>query len=106
MEAPMKLPKNAAVLKSMLAARLTQATPRCPPLAASLGANAAGGSHLTLTQAGKTRTVYVPAELRDEVQTSILEHKRLKRLLREMTQLQLALIQTHCARRKLRKGRS
>lgn len=102
----MKLPKNAAVLKNMLAARLKEATPKCPPLAASLGVNAAGGSHLTLTQAGKTRTVYVPAELRDEVQSSIREHKRLKCLLREMTQLQLALIQTHCARRKLRKGRS
>ena len=101
----MKLPKNATVLKNMLAARLAQAVPKCPPLAASLGRNAAGGSHLTLAQAGKTRTVYVPAELKDEVQASILEHKRLKRLLREMTQLQLALIQTHCARQKLRRGR-
>ena len=102
----MKLPKNAAVLKNMLATRLAEATPQCPPLAASLGVNAAGGSHLTLTQAGKTRTVYVPAELKDEVRSSIQEHKRLKRLLREMTLIQLALIQTHCARRKLRRGRS
>ncbi len=102
----MKLPENAAVLKNMLAARLKEAVPQCPPLAASLGKNAAGGSHLTLTQAGRTRTVYVPAELKDEVQRSIREHKRLKGLLREMTQLQLALIQSHCARRKLRKGRS
>lgn len=102
----MKLPRNATVLKNMLASRLSQAVLKCPPLGASLGRNAAGGTHLTLTQAGKTRTVYVPAELRDEVQASILEHKRLKGLLREMTQLQLALIQTHCKRRKLRSGRS
>jgi len=102
----MKLPSNAAVLKKMLASRLAQATPQCPPMAASLGTNAAGGSHLTLHQAGKTRTVYVPAELKDEVQASILEHKRLKGLVREMTQIQLALIQTHCARRKLRQARA
>jgi hypothetical protein len=80
----------------MLKARLAQATPRCAPLAASLGANAAGGAHLTLQQAGKTRTVYVPLELTDEVRSSIQEHKRLKKLLQEMTQLQLALIQGHC----------
>ena len=102
----MKLPRNATVLKNMLAARLAQAVPKCPPLGASLGTNAGGGSHLTLTQAGKTRTVYVPAELKDEVQASILEHKRLKCLMREMTLLQLALIQTHCKRRKLRNGRT
>jgi hypothetical protein len=101
-----KLPKNQAVLRKMLDSRLAQATPRCPPLAASLGKNAAGGSHLTLTQAGKTRTVYVPAQLKDEVQSSIQEHKRLKQLVREMTQVQLALIQGHCTRQRLRKGRT
>lgn len=101
----MKLPKNHAVLKRMLAARLAQATPRCPPLAASLGRNAAGGAHLTLKQAGKTRTVYVPRELTDEVESSIQEHKRLKRLLQEMTQLQLALIQAHCTLQRLKQGR-
>lgn len=101
----MKLPENAAVLKSMLAARLAQAAPRCPPLAASLGKNAAGGSHLTLAQDGKTRTVYVPAELKEEVEASIQEHKRLKLLVKEMTQIQLALIRSHCDRQKLRRGR-
>jgi hypothetical protein len=102
----MKLPDNHTVLRKMLDSRLAQAVPRCPPLAASLGRNAAGGAHLTLKQAGKTRTVYVPAQLTDEVQSSIREHKRLKQLSREMTQLQLALIQAHCRRQRLNKGRT
>ena len=102
----MKLPDNYAVLRKMLDSRLAQAVPRCPPLAASLGRNAKGGAHLTLKQAGKTRTVYVPAQLMDEVQSSIQEHKRLKRLLQEMTQLQLALVQSHCTTQRLRKGRT
>jgi hypothetical protein len=99
----MNLPSNRTILLRMLKARLAQATPRCAPLAASLGRNAAGGAHLTLQQAGKTRTVYVPRELTEEVQTSIQEHKRLKKLLGEMTQLQLALIQGHCQHQKRRK---
>lgn len=102
----MKLRENPTVLRNMLAARLAQAAPRCAPLAASLGVNAAGGRHLTLKQAGKTRTVYVPAQLRDEVESSIQEHKRLKRLLQEMTQIQLALIQSHGRDQRLKNGRS
>ena len=91
----MKLPGNYTVLRKMLDSRLAQAVPRCPPLAASLGRNAKGGAHLTLKQAGKTRTVYVPAALMEEVESSIREHQRLKKLSGEMTQVQLALIQAH-----------
>jgi hypothetical protein len=101
----MKLPDNRTVLRRMLQARLAQAIPRRAPLAASLGVNAAGGRHLTLKQDGKTRTVYVPAPLRDEVESSIQEHKRLKRLLQEMTQIQLALIRTHARSQRLCGGR-
>jgi hypothetical protein len=100
-----KLPENRTVLRNMLVARLAQAAPRCAPLAASLGSNAAGGRHLTLKQGGKTRTVYVPAQLRDEVESSIREHKRLKDLRQEMTQIQLALIQSHGKDQRLRNGR-
>jgi hypothetical protein len=76
-------------------ARVKELPARCAPLAASLGRQAGGGAHVTWKQKGKTRTVYVPKDLTDEVAASIQEHRRLKRLLREITQLQLALIRTH-----------
>ena len=73
-------------------ARVKQFIARCPPLAASLGRQRGGGWQVTLKQEGKTRTVYVPKHLAKEVKASIQEHRRLKTLLREITQLQLALI--------------
>ena len=79
----------------MIDARVKQLVPTCPPLAASLGKQAGGGSHVTLKRAGKTQTVYVPKDLTEEVQASIQEHRRIKRLLREITQLQLELIRSH-----------
>lgn len=82
-------------LRRMIDARVSQLVPKCPPLAASLGKQAGGGSHVTLKYAGKTKTVYVPKDLTEEVQASILEHRRIKRLLREITQLQLELIRSH-----------
>jgi hypothetical protein len=83
-------------------ARVKQCVPRCPPLAASLGAQRGGGCQVTLKRRGKTRTVYVPRDLTDEVEAWVQEHRRLKRLLREITTLQLELIRlhrTHQARR-------
>jgi hypothetical protein len=68
---------------------------RCPPLAASLGQQQGGGWHVTLKQRGKTRTVYVPKDLTERVKACIQEHRRIKTLLREITQLQLALIRLH-----------
>ncbi len=64
------------------------------------------GHQLTLKQNGKTRTVYVPQDLKDEVQSSIREHRRIKKLLQEITQLQLALIRAHVTQQRRRGGRA
>ncbi len=87
-------------------ARVKQLAPRCPPLAASLGVQAGGGAQVTLKQRGKTRTVYVPRDLKEEVEASIQEHRRLKRLLQEITQLQLELIRLHKTEQVRRAGRA
>jgi hypothetical protein len=91
----MKLPKHPTLLRRMRDARVKQLVPRCPPLAASLGIQRGGGGQLTLKHRGKTRTVYVPRDLKDEVQAWVQEHRRLKRLVQEITMLQLALIRLH-----------
>ena len=91
----MKMPQYPTLLRRLRDARVKQLQARCPPLAASLGRQRGGGAHVTLKQRGKTRTVYVPTDLMEEVSASIQEHRRLKTLLREITQLQLALIRLH-----------
>ena len=101
----MKTPRHPTRLRRMLDARVKDLGARCPPLAASLCQNAAGGWHVTLKERGKTRTVYVPKDLKEEVQSSIQEHRRIKRLLAEITQLQLALIQGHRTWQSRRAGR-
>ena len=55
---------------------------------------------LTFKQAGKTRTVYVPAELVPEVRLWAKEFKRLKRLIRKVTTQNLAIIRRHTAVRR------
>lgn len=101
----MRLPGHPTLLRQMRDARVRQLMPRCPPLAASLGRQAGGGAHVTLKHAGKTRTVYVPKDLTEEVEASIREHQRLKKLLREITQIQLALIRSHRTEQARRAGR-
>jgi hypothetical protein len=101
----MRIPKHPTLIRRLRDARVKELVARCPPLAACLGRQGRGGWHVTLKQAGKTRTVYVPLELREEVEACIQEHRRLRRLLREITQLQLALIRTHRAEQARRAGR-
>ena len=101
----MKLPKHPTLLRRMRDARVKELVPRCPPLAASLGTQRGGGCQLTLKHRGKTRTVYVPKDLKDEVEAWVQEHRRLKRLLQEITQLQLALIKLHRTDKARRAGR-
>ena len=55
---------------------------------------------LTFKQAGKTRTVYVPVELAGEVQQWAREFKRLKQLVRKVSQQNLAIIRRHVAVRR------
>ena len=101
----MKLPEHPTLLRRMRDARVKQLSPRCPPLAASLGVQRGGGCQLTLKQRGKPRTVYVPKDLKDEVDAWVQEHRRLKRLLQEITELQLALIRLHRTEQARRDGR-
>ena len=54
----MRIPKHPTLIRRLRDARVKQLVPRRPPLAASLGHNAAGGAHVTLKVHGKTRTVY------------------------------------------------
>jgi hypothetical protein len=90
-----KLPKHPTLLRRMRDARVKQLVPRCPPLAASIGTQRGGGCQVTLRHRGRTRTVYVPKGLKDEVEAWVQEHRRLKRLSKEITDLQLELIRLH-----------
>jgi hypothetical protein len=101
----MKIPKHPTLVRRMLAARVKDVVARRPPLAASLCQQVTGMWQVTLKQAGKTKTVYVPLDLKEEVEASILEHRRLKRLLAEITQLQMALIRSHKTEQARRGGR-
>jgi hypothetical protein len=101
----MRIPQHPTLIRRLRDARVRQFAARCPPLAASLGRQAGGGLHVTLKVRGKTRTVYVPKVLAKEVTASIREHRRLKQLLREITELQLALIRSHRTWKARRRGR-
>jgi hypothetical protein len=61
--------------------------------------------HLSYKVRQKTHTVYVPVDLLEEVRSWIDEHRRLKRLLQEISQLSLALVRGHAQARRLRRGR-
>jgi hypothetical protein len=118
----MRLPKHPTLLRRTLDSRVKRCRPDGPLLAASLatvrrrcGQSACACAHggplhvahqVTRKERGKTRTVYVPKELLAEVRSWIDEHKRLKRLHQEITQLTLALIRSHVPNRRRKRGRS
>jgi hypothetical protein len=64
------------------------------------------GHYLTYKEKGKTRTVYVPLDMIEEVKSWIAEHRRLKKLSQEVSQLALALVRTHVTERRRKAGRS
>jgi hypothetical protein len=117
----MRVPSHPTQIRQMLQSRLKQLTPTGPVLAASLAAvNKRCGQpscachhggplhqahHLTLKERGKTRTVYVPQDLLDEVRQWVAEHQRLKTLLKEVSQLTLALVKGHVQHRLRKQGR-
>jgi hypothetical protein len=116
----MRVPRHPTNIRRMLESRVKQAAARKPLLAASLvsferrcgkpGCHCASGEkhhghQLTYKDRGKTRTVYVPVDFTEEVRSWIDEHRRLKRLLQEMSQLTLALVRSHALERKRRQGR-
>ena len=117
----MRVPEHPTLIRRMLDARLAKLPTDKPVLAASLtqvskhcGRSAChcrrGGPphtawHLTFKAKGKTRTVYVPLDLLDEVRSWLAEHKRLKALLAEVHELAVALVKTHARHRRRKAGR-
>ena len=55
---------------------------------------------LTFKEAGKTRSVYVPKDLVKEVQSWIRNHRRVKKLLREISTLSIAIIRRHVSQKR------
>jgi Family of unknown function (DUF6788) len=120
-ELAMRVPEHPTVIRRMLDARLAKLPTSQPILAASLtqiskhcgracchcqqGGPLHTAWHLTFKDQGKTRTVYVPLDLLDEVRAWLAEHKRLKALLAEIHQLSVALVKTHAQHHKRKAGR-
>ncbi len=117
----MHIPKHPTLRQRMVEARVRELSARGLVLGASLvtirrrcgrpGCHCARGElhegyYLTRAVAGKTRTVYVPRELVAEVRGWIAEHRRLKQLMRELTELAVAQVAGHVTARKRRAGRS
>jgi len=117
----MKIPKHPTLIRRSLQARQKALQAKSPVLAASLvtiGRTcghpncrcARGhkhlGHYLTWKVQGKTHTAYVPVDLVPQVKLWTQEHRRLKQLVHHITQLSLALIQTHVTARRRRRGRS
>ena len=50
---------------------------------------------LTVSVKGKTHTVYVPATMVEEVNEWIANHRRLQRILKEVSKLNMAIIHRH-----------
>ena len=61
---------------------------------------------LTYRDQGKSHSMYVPVDFTEEVRSWIEEYRRLKRLLREISQLTLQLVRSHVQQRRRRQGRS
>jgi hypothetical protein len=98
--------KRLAPDKPVLAATLTQVRKRCGyPACRCHRGQPHLAWHLTYKAQGKTRTVYVPHDLLDDVRSWIGEHKRLKGLLDEIHQLSVALVKTHAKHQKRKAGR-
>ena len=117
----MKTPKHPTLIRRFLQARQKQLQAKSPVLAASLVTirRACGnpncrcarghkhlGHYLTWKVKTKTHTAYVPVDLLPQVTQWTQEHRRLKQLVREITQLSLALIQTHVTAKRRKHGRS
>lgn len=117
----MKIPKHPTLIRRHLQSRIKDFKIHRPFLAATLvsfrrkcgraGCHCQSGPghpafHLTFKEKGKTRSVHVPKALVPEVQQWIREHQRIKPLLRHISQLALAQVQTHARTQRRKAGRS
>ena len=116
----MRIPEHPTEIRRMLDARRARLAAERPALAGTLSqvrkrcgrprCHCYHGEphtawHLTYKVKDKTRTVYVPLDLVDEVRSWISEHRRIKALLGEIHQLSVALIRTHAKHQKRKAGR-
>ena len=117
----MRVPTHPTLIRRRLESRVRQLAARSPVLAASLvkiarrcgrpGCHCNDGAlhvghYLSYKVAGKTRMVYVPVDLVEEVGGWIAEHRRLRQLTREISALTLAQIRGHVTARRQRAGRT
>lgn len=117
----MKIPRHLALIERMRDSRLKKLVAQGPVLGASLvevrircgqtNCPCSRGQghpkhHLTFKVKGKTQTVYVPVDLVEEVREWIQEHRRLKTLMQEASQLSLARVRGHVQARKRQAKRS
>ncbi len=117
----MKVPDHPTLLRRMRDARVKKLVAERPVLSGSLvriakhcgqpGCHCQKGEkhvgwYLTRPVQGKTQTTYVPQPMREEVQGWIQEHRRLKQLVAEISELNRALIRTYVTERKRRGTRS
>ena len=101
----MRLPKSLSLLRRMRDARLRQLRRAAPLLAGSLVALPRHSSrYLTDKVAGKTRTLYIPLSRLAEVTEWNREHKKVRRLVAELSEIQRAILQKEI--RLSRQGRS
>jgi hypothetical protein len=116
----MRIPEHPTQIRAMLDARRARLAPDRPLLAGTLSqvkkrcgqpsCRCRTGEphlawHLSYKVKGKSRTVYVPLDLLDDVRTWIDEHKRIKTLQAEIHQLTVALIRTHTTHKRQKAGR-
>jgi len=116
----MNIPAHPTLIRSMCDARVNKLRATGPVLAASLvtiektcgrpGCHCLRGEkhvghYLTYKHKGTTKTVYVPQDMLVEVRAWVDEHRRLRRLSQEVSQLALALVRTHVTERRRKAGR-
>lgn len=117
----MRIPEHPTEIRTRLKARLARLGSDQPLLAASLAQvrKRCGRKscrchtdgelhvawHLTYKDKGKSRTVYVPLDLLDDVRSWIANHKAHKGLLAEIHQLTVALVKTHAKHQRRKAGR-
>ncbi len=117
----MNIPKPPSQMRRLRDARLQKLAQAGPLLAASIVEQRVrcgtpscrcqqGEKHvkhaITRTVEGKTQTVYVPQDLLEEVRGWVAEHKRIKQLLREISDLSVALVRSHVAARRPQQARA
>jgi len=88
--------KQLAQCKPLVAASLCRVNRRCGNPRCKCARGQFHTAHvLTYKVKGKTRAVHVPKDMVDEVRRWVQEHKRVKRLIREISNSSLAIIRGH-----------